>query len=151
MYMMTMNLIKIVPVFTLITIQSTIVCATMPIFLTYWYEDFTYFSTDIHMGGFGFLHPDQIINGLVLFGIISGFLTLTGSILCLQFISPLIVTASFLSQIFIGQFLGFLLEIDKMPGYLTLTGTIVVFVGILILLKADQKRKDFEIEKKRKR
>ena len=105
----------------------------MPIILTLVYDDFEYLSLDVKMGGFGFLNPDEFVAGFVGFGLASSFLTLSGSVLCLKHVPPVIITACFLFEIFIGQFLGWFLNIDKMPGMLTWLGTVVVFVGVLLL------------------
>lgn len=109
----------------------------MPIILTLVYEDFEYFSFDVKMGGFGFLNPDEFVAGFVGFGLASGFLTQSGSVLCLKLVPPVIITACFLVEIFIGQFLGYLLNIDKMPGMLTWLGTIVVLLGVFLLQTVD--------------
>ena len=105
------------------------------------YDDYDYFSTDKMMGGFGFLHPDEAVYGVICFGLSAGFFAMAGWVLCLLFFSPVIITASFLFEIFISQFLGFVLKIDKLPGWLTWVGTVVVFVGVLLLSKADRQRK----------
>ena len=69
------NLIKTVPIWTLMALQTIVICTIMPIVLTLVYDDFVYFSIDRKMGGFGFCHPDEFFNAFILFGLASGFLT----------------------------------------------------------------------------
>ena len=146
-FMINGLLVKTVPIFTLLTLQTIVVCATFPILLTYMYDEYEYFSTDKMMGGFGFLHPDEAVNGVFVFGLSAGFFAMAGWVLCLLFFSPVVITGTFLWEIFISQFLGFMLDIDKLPGWLTWVGTVVVIVGVLLLSKADRQRKN-DMEKK---
>ena len=132
-FMINGRLIKTIPIFTLMSLQSLVIIILMPIILTLVYDDFEYFSFDVKMGGFGFLNQDEFVAGFVGFGLASGFLTQSGSVLCLKLVPPVIITACFLFEIFIGQFLGWFLNIDKLPGMLTWLGTVVVFVGVLLL------------------
>ena len=75
---------------------------------------------------------------MICFGLSAGFFGMAGWVLCLLFFSPVITSASFLFEIFIGQFFGFLLDLDKLPGWSTWVGTVVVLIGVLFLQKADR-------------
>ena len=54
------------------------------------------------MGGFGFVNPDEAFYGLVCYGLSCGFFGSAGYVVCLIFFSPVIVSASYLIEIFIG-------------------------------------------------
>ena len=140
-FMINGLLVKTVPIFTLLTLQSIVVCATFPILLTFMYDDYEFFSNDKMMGGFGFMHPDEAVYGVICFGLSAGFFAMAGWVLCLLFFSPVVITGTFLFEIFISQFLGFMLNIDKLPSWLTWVGTVVVIIGVLLLSKADRQRK----------
>ena len=74
-FMINGRLIEKLPIFTLMTLQSIVICVIMPIILTMICDDFEYFSFDVRMGGFGFLNPDEFLYGFIGFGLASGFLT----------------------------------------------------------------------------
>ena len=74
-FMINGRLIETVPIFTLMTLQSIVMCVALPIALTLVFDDFEYFSLDVRMGGFGFLNPDEFLEGFIGFGLASGFLT----------------------------------------------------------------------------
>ena len=93
--------------------------------------DYVFFSTDPVWGGFGLVQEDPM--ALFCFAISAGFLGSCGYIIALFFFSPVIVSASFLAEPFIGQMIGFWLAIDHFPAALTWIGTCVVVIGILFI------------------
>ena len=59
---------------------------------------------------------------------------------CLVFFSPVIVSAAYLFEPFIGQLLGYWLGIDLMPGVATWLGTFIATIGVAVISKADRMR-----------
>ena len=90
-------LVKAFPIFTLLLAQSLLGYFYLNIFLAVVYPgDFVYFSTDREWGGFGLFAPEEAFAALVCFGSTAGFFGSCGSVICLLFFSPVIVSASFL-------------------------------------------------------
>lgn len=56
-----------------------------------------------------------------------------GYVLCLLFYSPMVVTNAYLLEPIVAQLLGYYLGIDKLPGYMTVVGTIITLLGIIII------------------
>lgn len=104
------------------------------------------FSIDAVYGCFGFLNPDTIVFAFFAFGIPCCIFGSAGYVLCLLFYSPIITTNSFLLEPFFAQVMGFALGLDKLPGWLTLVGTIFTVGGILFLQKGSNTRKANEAE-----
>ena len=98
-------------------------------------------STDKNHGAFGFLNDEIILVVLLCFGPAAGFFGNAGYVVSLLFFSPVIVSACFLFEPFISQMIGYWLDIDLLPGWLTWVGTSLVFLGILGIQKADRMRK----------
>ena len=126
-------LVKVVPIFTLLEMQNLVVCLFMPIVMILTMEDYSWFSLDIFNGGFGFMNPDEAFYAFVYFGLSAGFFGNVGYVICLLFFSPVITSAAYLIEIFIGQLIAFFMGIDKLPGWLTWMGTVCVLFGVLFL------------------
>ena len=133
-------LVKVVPIFILLTSQT---------FLGFWYlavfiavtgvhSEYKFASNDKMFGAFGWLNEDEALVAILCFGPTAGFWGNAGYVVALLFFSPVIVSASFLFEPFIGQIVGFLMDIDHLPGWLTWVGTCLVFCGILGIQKADR-------------
>ena len=136
------HLVKAFPIFTLLLIQSTIGYFYILILLFISYpDDFKYFSLDPYWGGFGYFNSDEAFYALFCFGMTGGFWGSLGYVISLLFFSPVIVSASFLFEPFVGQMIGYWMDIDHFPGWLTWTGTFCVFFGVLGIQKADRQRK----------
>ena len=67
------------------------------------------------------------------FGLSAGFFGNAGYVICLIFFSPVIVSASFLLEPFIGQLVGYWMDIDHFPGWATWVGTSLACVGVLMI------------------
>ena len=94
-------------------------------------DDFTYFSLDREWGGFGYFHKDEVFYAFICFGLTAGFFGSLGYVISLLFFSPVIVSASFLFEPFLGQMIGFWMKIDHFPGWFTWIGTFCVLFGVL--------------------
>ena len=95
-------LVKKLPIFTLILVQAilgSIILATG--MLVVFKDDFS-LTTDKEWGAFGFLNGDHAVEALLFFGPSSGFFGNAGYVISLLFFSPVIVSASFLMEPFIG-------------------------------------------------
>ena len=99
------------------------------------------FSNDAEWGGFGFLNKDKFFDTFFIFGMSAGFWGSAGYIISLLFFSPVIVSASFLTEPFLGQLFGYWMNIDAFPGLMTWLGTLLVCLGILSIQRAEQQRK----------
>ena len=96
-------------------------------------DDVQIFSTDPVWGCFGFLSKEDWFDTFVIFGLSAGFFGNTGYVISLQFFSPAVISATFLLEPTIAQFLGWLTEIDEFPSYMTWLGTAFVMTGIYLI------------------
>ena len=127
-------LVKVFPIFTLLVLQAIIGYLYLTIFMVSAYSDrFVFFSLDIQWGGFGFCDENQAVKAILFYGLSAGFFGNAGYVICLLFFSPVIVSACFLFEPFLGQFIGYWMGIDHFPGWLTWVGTFLVLVGILLI------------------
>lgn len=135
-------LVKAFPIFTLLLIQAFLGYVYITFILAIAFSDeFTFFSMDRERGGFGLLDPEEVFAAFICFGSTSGFFGSSGYVICLLFFSPVIVSASFLFEPFLGQLIGYWMEIDHFPGWSTWVGTLCVLIGVLAIQKADRQRK----------
>ena len=126
------HLVKAFPIFTLLLAQALLGYLYINILLALVYpDDFEFFSLDPLWGGFGFAHKDEVFAAFVCFGTSAGFFGNAGYVICLLFFSPVIVSATFLFEPFLGQLIGYLMKIDKFPGWMTIIGTVLVLIGVL--------------------
>ena len=93
-------------------------------------DGYALFSTDKITGGFGFLNPDEALVAFVYFAL-AGFWGVAGYVISLLFFSPVIVSASILFEPFVSQMIGYWMDIDRLPGWLTWVGTVITTFGIL--------------------
>lgn len=75
-----------------------------------------------------------------MYGIFCSFFGSAGYVLTLLFFSPLVTSNAYLIEPFIAQTLGYFLGLDKMPGILTLVGTLSALAGIVFIAKGDKER-----------
>ena len=109
-------------------------------------DSYRFFSFDKHWGAFGFLNEDQIVEGLLAYGLSTGLFGNAGYLACLLFYPPVVVSAFYLIEPIVSEFCGFVLGIDKFPGWATWLGTFFVIIGILFLQRAEQSRKAAVLE-----
>lgn len=134
-------LVKAFPIFTLLVLQAVIGYVYLTVMMKLAFMDeFDFFSLDVNWGGFGFLDSDEAFAAIVCYGLSCGFFGNAGYVICLLFFSPVIVSACFLLEPFLGQMIGYLMDIDHFPGWLTWIGTLLVLIGILLIQKADRQR-----------
>ena len=105
-------------------------------------EDYKVFSVDKEWGAFGMFHTEHAVMAILGYGSSCGFFGNAGYVLSLIFFSPVIVSASFLLEPFIGQLVGYWTGIDHFPGWATWVGTTVACLGVLFIQKADRQRKN---------
>ena len=113
-------------------------------------DDYMIFSLDQQWGGFGFAHKDEAFAAFVCFGLSSGFFGTVGFILCLVFFSPVIVSSCILLLPFVGQIIGFAMDLDRLPGWMTWVGTALVCLGVLGIQRAERQRKNDQAEEEAK-
>ena len=77
-----------------------------------------------------------------MYGLFCSFFGSAGYVLTLLFFSPLVTSNAYLIEPFIAQVLGYSLNLDKMPGIITLLGTICALAGILFIAKGDKERNE---------
>ena len=138
-FLINANLVKQVPIFTLLAIQALLGYLFLNILLVLVYsEEFMFFSTDAEWGGFGFCHKDQLMISFVYYGLSAGFFGNAGYTICLLFFSPVIVSGCFLFEPFIGQLIGYGIGLDLFPGMRTWVGTSIAVIGVILLQKSDR-------------
>jgi drug/metabolite transporter (DMT)-like permease len=99
------------------------------------------FSTDINFGCLGFLNlADNNLLVLGMYALFASFFGSAGYVLCLLFYSPLVTSNAYLLEPFFAQMLGFILGLDKLPGLMTLLGTIFAVFGIMHIDKGSRLR-----------
>ena len=96
-------------------------------------ENYSFFSTDKMWGSMGMFHEDQIVDAVFIYGSSAGFFGNAGYIIALKFFSPVVVSAALLFEPAIGQLIGYMLDIDELPGWMTWVATASVFVGIAMI------------------
>lgn len=127
-------LVRVFPIFTLLVAQALIGYVYLTIVMvTVFNKDFDLFSMDVNWGGFGFFDKEEAFAAIVCYGLSAGFFGNAGYVICLLFFSPVIVSACFLFEPFLGQLFGYWMDIDRFPGWLTWLGTFLVLVGILLI------------------
>ena len=81
----------------------------------------------------GMFHEDEFVTAFFIYGPSAGFFGNAGYIICLKFFSSVVVSASLLFEPFLSQMIGFWLDIDALPGWMTWLGTFLVFIGIALI------------------
>ena len=128
-------LVTQVPVFTLLLLQASIsftylVVLVLPLTLG---DQYKFWSTDKYWGAFGFLNKEQLVEGLLAYGLSTGLFGNTGYLACLLFYPPVVVSAFYLIEPIVSQLIGSAMGIDRFPGACTWVGTFCVILGILAL------------------
>lgn len=131
-------LVKVYPIFMLLVFQGILGFIYTGILLESSEEEYSMFSNDAEWGGFGFFNKDKFFDTFFVFGMSAGFWGSAGYIISLLFFSPVIVSASFLTEPFLGQLFGYWMNIDAFPGLMTWSGTVLVCLGILSIQRAEQ-------------
>ena len=128
------HLVKAFPIFTLCLMQSILAyfCILILLFVSY-PGQFTYLSLDREWGGFGLLNSEEALYAFLCLGLTVGFWGSLGYVFSLIFFSPVIVSATLLFLPFISQMLGYWLNIDYFPGWLTWTGNVCAFIGLFAI------------------
>ena len=99
------------------------------------------FSTDVDHGCMGFLNlADNNLTVLSMYALFASFFGSAGYVLCLLFYSPLVTSNAYLLEPFFAQSLGYFLGLDKLPGLMTLVGTIFAVFGIMHIDKGARAR-----------
>ena len=83
---------------------------------------------------------------LVPYGILASFFGSAGYVFCLLFYSPVVTSNSYLIEPFIAQALGFMFGLDKIPGLMTLLGTLLAIAGIGYLQKGNNEHQANKLE-----
>ena len=136
--MMNAKNIKSLPICQLLffmNICNFIICSLLAVLITK--GEAKLFSTDPIHGCFGFLNPKVALIAFVPYGILSSLFCGVGFVLCLFFYSPAVTSNAFLLDPFVSEAMGYFLGIDKLPGLLTLFGTILIITGIVYLQKGN--------------
>ena len=92
----------------------------------------TFFSTDKCCGAFGFFDPSQALVALVLYGIFASFFGNIGYVISTYFYPPQVSATALLFEPAIAQTIGFIFNIDKFPGPLTIIGAICAIIGLYL-------------------
>ena len=128
---MTARNVKTLPVCLLILIMSVHTWAINSLFAIYENPDITLFSLNTQTGCLGFLNlRDNALLPLLSYAVFSSLFGSAGYVLCLLFHSPLVTSNAFFLEPFFAQLLGFSLGLDKLPGIMTLIGTICAVAGL---------------------
>ena len=111
-----------------------------------YYDSFEYFSMHKGWGAFGLFHHDQLSVTWGLYGPSHGFFGNAGYLICLNYFSPVIVSAAFLMEPSIGQCIGYWFDIDKLPSWMTWLGALGVIIGIGLVQYGEYKRKKIRVQ-----
>lgn len=86
------------------------------------------------------MNPNQPLMQLFFFGLFASFLGSAGYTLSLLFYSPLVTCNAYLIEPLLAQTLGYLLGLDKLPGFMTAIGTVFAIYGIMYIDKGSRER-----------
>jgi hypothetical protein len=89
---------------------------------------------NIFTGAFGFLNLEIIVYAIFAVGLI-GAVMLGSYVYAIKYVSPIALCTAFLFEPLVSQTVGCLLNIDKLPGILTLLGTSIVLFGLYYVSK----------------
>ena len=96
-------LVKSCPIFLLLLLQGAIGFVYTAFFMKFMEpEKYIVFSIDKEWGGLGFLNKEHFLETFVFYGQSGGFWGNAGYIICLLFFSPVIVSAVYLIEPFLG-------------------------------------------------
>lgn len=109
-------------------------------FLACNFEGMTFFSLDKYNGCFGFLNPDVIMYNFLVYGMLAGVIGSAGYSLSLVFFPPLVVSNCFLIEPVVAQINGYMLNLDQMPGLLTILGGFVTLSGVYLIGSASHQK-----------
>jgi drug/metabolite transporter (DMT)-like permease len=98
------------------------------------------FSLNSSIGALGFFTSGYYPYVLLLVGLIGGALVYISYGMSLRYFSPLVVCTALLFEPMLSQIFGSFLNLGKMPGLLTLFGTIFVMVGLYYVGLGGQKK-----------
>ena len=119
-------------------ISNFVMCSLLAMIMTK--GEAKIFSTDPVNGCLGFLNPQIALVSFIPYGILSSFFGSAGYVLCLLFYSPAVTSNAFLLEPFVSEGLGYYMGLDKLPGWLTLIGTVAIIAGIMYLQKGNNAR-----------
>jgi len=94
-----------------------------------------FISRDPQVGLFGWISSEQWMICLFLVAPFWGFCCNGGYILSWKYFEPHIIGNALLLEPIIGQSLGWLLGQDKIPGTLTLVGSVIIMAGIYTIMR----------------
>jgi len=94
-----------------------------------------FISRDPQVGLFGWISSEQWMICVFLVAPIWGFCCNGGYILSWKYFEPQILGNALLLEPMIGQSLGWLLGQDKIPGTLTLVGSVIILSGISFIIR----------------
>ena len=94
-----------------------------------------FISRDPQVGLFGWISSEQWMICLFLVAPFWGFCCNGGYILSWKYFEPHIIGNALLLEPIIGQSLGWLLGQDKIPGTLTLVGSVIILSGISFIIR----------------
>ena len=139
--LLSAHLVEVYPLFFVLFVQACCGYVYMTVILMIAEPDnFEVFSRDVIWGGFGYFTKEEFVNGFLWYGQSAGFWGLAGYKICLLFFTPFVIASAFLTEVFISQLFGYLLNINKFPGYSTCVGTVIVIIGSLLVIEAERLR-----------
>ena len=145
--LMNEQLLTVAPCFFNLWIQGIIgYVYVVVICLSLFFYQFE-FSMDKAWGAFGLFHEDQLSVTWLLYGPSHGFFGSAGYLICLNYFSPVVVSASFLMEPCVGAVVGYYFGIDELPGWMTWAGVMGVIFGISLVQVGERKRKKERINR----
>ena len=139
--MMNSKNVKSLPICQLLflmNVSNFVMCSLLAMLMTK--GEAKFFSTDPVYGCLGFLNPEVALIAFVPYGIMSSFFGGAGYVLCLLFYSPAVTSNAFLLEPFVSEALGYYMGLDKLPGVLTIIGTVAIVAGVVYLQKGNNSR-----------
>lgn len=71
-----------------------------------------------------------------------------GYVACLKFFSPVVVANAYLIEPIVAESLGYIMGIDQFPGILTILGSTIMLIGVILIDKKNADEAKPEEERK---
>ena len=97
-------------------------------------------TTNPDTGSFGFVNVDYWFYVVFALGFVTGTCSYGACAMVLKYCSPLVLCTALLFTPFIGQAYGCILGLDRMPGILTIIGTLISMFGLYYVSMGGRKK-----------
>jgi len=106
------------------------------------------YNIDSMYGAFGFLNPKNIIICVFGLGILVTYGTAMTFYYAIRFLSPLLISITYLVQPMLAQIFCNVCGIEVFPGMFTIIGGFIVLIGLFLVVKAEDNSRSEENQEK---